>query len=147
MLRINEKHVNELSGKCLQSMSPAFLADTGALGSWTLQEAAEQALEYAMRHCHRAALQNKSRILYFLVPVKMLLGQLPAQAALQKYHLEEYAEIVDVSLLLQSCWSVVLKEANRSMLHTHIDYSDSRLWQLSYCACSFRPCGQEACRS
>ena len=98
-------------------MNQGLLADASAPCSWTLQEAAEQALEYALRHCHRAALQNKSRILYFLVPVKMLLGQLPAQAALQKYQLEEYAEIVDVSLLLQSCWSPVLKKGNRSMLH------------------------------
>lgn len=58
-------------------------------------EAAEEALEYSLRHCHRAAVHNKSRILYFLVPVKMLLGQLPTQTALQKYHLEEYADIVE----------------------------------------------------
>ena len=131
-------------GSACSPRNPDFLADAGALCSWTLQEAAEQALEYALRHCHRAALQNKSRILYFLVPVKMLLGQLPAQAALQKYQLEEYAEIVDVSLLLQLCWSIVLKEGNWGMLHFH---SDKRLWQLSCCACSFRQCGQEACRS
>lgn len=64
------------------------------------QEEAERALEYALRHCHRAALANKSRILYFLVPVKMLLGQLPSRAALQKYRLTEYTDIVEARLSL-----------------------------------------------
>lgn len=62
-----------------------------------LQVAGEEALEYALRHCHSAAVRNKSRILYFLVPVKMLLGQLPSQAALIKYKLQEYTDIVEAS--------------------------------------------------
>ena len=41
-------------------------------------------------------MSNKSCILYYLVPVKMLLGQLPSQEALQKYNLGIYKDIVEV---------------------------------------------------
>lgn len=61
-----------------------------------VQTAAEEALQYALQHCARDAEPNKIRIMYFLVPVKMLLGEVPSQAALQKYKLSEYAAIVQV---------------------------------------------------
>lgn len=58
-------------------------------------EGAEHNLEYAFRHCHKEAVKNKSCIIYYLVPVKMLLGQLPSQSALEKYNLGIYVDIVE----------------------------------------------------
>lgn len=40
-------------------------------------EAAESNLDYALKHCHRAAIKNKKGILRYLVPVKLLRGRLP----------------------------------------------------------------------
>lgn len=42
---------------------------------------------------HRSAARNKARILLLLVPVRMLLGQLPADDMLQRYGLAEYAAV------------------------------------------------------
>ncbi|KAK9812673.1 hypothetical protein WJX72_001644 [[Myrmecia] bisecta] len=55
---------------------------------------AEQALEYAFKHCHRSAQQNKGVIMYYLVPVKMLLGVLPSDALLQRFGLTQYVDFV-----------------------------------------------------
>jgi hypothetical protein len=38
---------------------------------------AEENFDYALRHCHRASVGNKKRILNYLVPVKLLRGRLP----------------------------------------------------------------------
>lgn len=64
-----------------------------------MQEGAEQHLEYALKHCHRNAAKNKSCIMYYLIPVKMLLGQLPSEQALKMYNLDVYAGIVQVKLI------------------------------------------------
>lgn len=41
-------------------------------------QAAEQNLDYALKHCHHAALHNKRCILRYLVPVKLYRGRLPS---------------------------------------------------------------------
>ena len=41
-------------------------------------EDAEENLDYAFQHCHRNAIQNKRRILQYLVPVKLFRGRLPS---------------------------------------------------------------------
>ena len=64
-----------------------------------MQEGAAQHLEYALKHCHRNARKNKSCIMYYLIPVKMLLGQLPSEQALKMYNLDVYAGIVEVKPL------------------------------------------------
>ncbi|KAK9902673.1 hypothetical protein WJX75_002119 [Coccomyxa subellipsoidea] len=51
-------------------------------------------LAYAFEHCHRSAVANKARCAYYLIPVKMLLGELPEQAMLDKFSLHDYSPIV-----------------------------------------------------
>lgn len=58
-------------------------------------EAAEEALDFAFRHCHREAVANKRRILNCLIPVKMLRGRLPTTFLLEKYSLHEFVPLVD----------------------------------------------------
>ena len=53
-------------------------------------------LSYALAHCPRAAAANRARCLHYLVPVKMLLGELPRQDMVQRFGLELYAPIVQV---------------------------------------------------
>lgn len=53
-------------------------------------------LAYAFEHCHRGAAANKARCAYYLIPVKMLLGELPQQAMLAQYGLQHYSPIVEV---------------------------------------------------
>ena len=38
---------------------------------------AETHLEYALQHCHKNAIKNKTRILKYLIPVKLYRGRLP----------------------------------------------------------------------
>ncbi|ELT88079.1 hypothetical protein CAPTEDRAFT_225576 [Capitella teleta] len=54
---------------------------------------AEEYLTFAFEHCHRAAQQNKRLILIYLLPVKMLLGQMPKQSLLRKYDLLQFADV------------------------------------------------------
>ncbi|ELT92327.1 hypothetical protein CAPTEDRAFT_210790 [Capitella teleta] len=53
----------------------------------------EEYLTFAFEHCHRAAQQNKRLILIYLLPVKMLLGQMPKQSLLRKYDLLQFADV------------------------------------------------------
>ena len=39
--------------------------------------AAEKNLDYAFRHCHQNAINNKRRILRYLVPIRLYRGKLP----------------------------------------------------------------------
>lgn len=41
----------------------------------------------------RSAVRNRSRILHMLVPIKMLLGQLPADEMLQRYSMTEFQQV------------------------------------------------------
>ena len=54
---------------------------------------AEQMLSLAFQMCSRAFISHKRAILRYLVPVKMLLGQLPADELLQQYQLQLYLPI------------------------------------------------------
>ena len=58
-------------------------------------EAAEESLNYALQHCHRAALHNKRCILRYLVPVQLYRGRLPSARLLEKYGLHEFIPIVE----------------------------------------------------
>ncbi|CAB9498203.1 PCI domain-containing protein 2 homolog [Seminavis robusta] len=58
-------------------------------------QAAEQSLEYALKHCHKNAFENKRRILRYLVPVKLFRGRLPSLQLLEKYGLLEFLPIVE----------------------------------------------------
>lgn len=52
---------------------------TGRLSLFEDQyEEAEAHLDYALQHCHRAAVRNKQCILRYLVPVKLYRGRLPS---------------------------------------------------------------------
>jgi hypothetical protein len=55
---------------------------------------ADEYLSYAFEHCHRNSTANKRSILIYLTPVKMLLGQMPTLALLQKYNLLQFADVV-----------------------------------------------------
>ena len=61
-----------------------------------MQDVAASDLAYAFEHCHRTAVTNKARCAYYLIPVKMLLGELPQQAMLDKFGLHDYSPIVMV---------------------------------------------------
>ena len=55
---------------------------------------AEEYLRYSFEHCNRECRENKRLILIYLVPVKMLLGQMPIESLLQKYNLEEFTGVM-----------------------------------------------------
>ncbi len=61
-----------------------------------MQSVAAEALTYACNHCHKDALQQKTRILQFLIPVQMLLGKLPSAAIRQKHNMHMYDTIIQV---------------------------------------------------
>lgn len=61
-----------------------------------MQSVAAEALTYACNHCHKDALQQKTRILQFLIPVQMLLGKLPSAAMRQKHNMHMYDTIIQV---------------------------------------------------
>ncbi|XP_053203290.1 PCI domain-containing protein 2-like [Panonychus citri] len=54
---------------------------------------ADELLSYSFANCHPKSLKNKRLILIFLIPVKMLLGVMPTQQLLEKYHLLPFAPI------------------------------------------------------
>lgn len=59
------------------------------------QYKADEDLGYALQHCHQSAAPNRRRILKYLIPVKLLLGSLPAPGVLQQHGLQHYSDIVD----------------------------------------------------
>jgi len=56
---------------------------------------AEEYLRYSFEHCHRESQSNKRLILIYLIPVKMLLGQMPKQSLLTKYDLGQFAGVME----------------------------------------------------
>uniref|UniRef100_T1J4S1 CSN12-like protein n=1 Tax=Strigamia maritima TaxID=126957 RepID=T1J4S1_STRMM len=65
---------------------------------------ADEYLTYALQRCHRDCKNNKRLILIYLIPVKMLLGAMPAMGLLHKYDLLQFSEVIkavkDGNLLL-----------------------------------------------
>ena len=55
---------------------------------------AEEYLKFAFEHCHIKSRTNKRSILIYLIPVKMLLGQMPDEILLKKYDLLQFKEVV-----------------------------------------------------
>ena len=55
---------------------------------------AEEYLKFAFEHCHVKSRANKRSILIYLIPVKMLLGQMPEEMLLKKYDLLQFKEVV-----------------------------------------------------
>jgi len=56
-------------------------------------KSAEDYLSFAFQRCHRRAKKNKRLILIYLLPVKMLLGQMPKRELLEKYDLLQFADV------------------------------------------------------
>eukprot|EP00980_Cylindrotheca_fusiformis_P010719 scaffold2402_cov109-Cylindrotheca_fusiformis.AAC.1 len=56
---------------------------------------AERNLDFAFCHCHRNSIQNKKRILRYLVPIKLYRGRLPSIRLLDKYGLDEFKPLVE----------------------------------------------------
>jgi len=54
---------------------------------------AEENLSYAFQRCHKNSRRNKQLILIYLIPVKMLLGQMPKIALLRKYDMMAFADV------------------------------------------------------
>jgi len=54
---------------------------------------AEESLSFAFQRCHKASKKNKKLVLIYLIPVKMLLGQMPKQSLLKKYDLTAFADV------------------------------------------------------
>eukprot|EP00126_Sphaerothecum_destruens_P004191 Sdes_comp18044_c0_seq2m7388 len=57
-------------------------------------ESADEHLSYALQHCHQSATRNKYLTLLYLIPVKLLRGQLPSEKLIEKYRLYPFKEIV-----------------------------------------------------
>ena len=55
---------------------------------------AEEYLKFAFEHCHVKSRANKRSILIYLIPVKMLLGQMPDEMLLKKYELLQFKDVV-----------------------------------------------------
>ena len=56
---------------------------------------AEEYLQYAFEKCDRDVRENKRSILRYLIPVKMLLGQMPKQSLLEKYELTQFSGVME----------------------------------------------------
>merc|ERR1719474_1171636 len=56
---------------------------------------AEEYLRYSFEHCYRESQSNKRLILIYLIPVKMLLGQMPKISLLKKYDLSEFTGVME----------------------------------------------------
>lgn len=50
-------------------------------------------LSYAFQHCHVSCTTHKRKILRYLIPVKLLLGEVPTQELLTRFGLMEYQDI------------------------------------------------------
>ncbi|XP_004933693.1 PCI domain-containing protein 2 homolog [Bombyx mandarina] len=55
---------------------------------------ADEYLSFAFENCHRRSIRNKRLILTYLVPVKMLLGFMPAKYLLEKYDLLQFWDLI-----------------------------------------------------
>jgi hypothetical protein len=55
---------------------------------------AEELLTYSFLNCPSQSFKNKQLILIFLIPVKMLLGHMPKESALQKYKLTDFSPVI-----------------------------------------------------
>ena len=92
--------------------------------TWLIvQSVAAEALTYACDHCHKDALQQKSRILQFLIPVQMLLGKLPSPAIRDKYNMHMYDTIIEVCFspcchdLWYSAWCTLPHQSRCALAH------------------------------
>lgn len=56
---------------------------------------ADELLTYSFRECYPHSYKNKRLILLYLVPVKMLLGQMPKEWILRKYDLMPFKPVMD----------------------------------------------------
>ena len=56
---------------------------------------ADTNLSFALQHCHKASELNKRLILIYLVPVKLLRGQLPSSEMLRAHGLPEFIDIAE----------------------------------------------------
>ncbi|CAG0919718.1 unnamed protein product [Notodromas monacha] len=54
---------------------------------------AAEKLTYAFERCMKSNVGNKRRILLYLIPTKMILGQMPKLLLLKKYNLEQFEEV------------------------------------------------------
>jgi hypothetical protein len=59
-----------------------------------IYELAEENLNFAFEHCHKKAIENKKKILNYLIPVKLMRGRLPSVNLLKKYSMVEYIPLV-----------------------------------------------------
>lgn len=57
-------------------------------------KAADEFLSFAFRNCPKKSRKNKRQILIYLIPVKMLLGIMPRQEALQEYNVQQFFDLV-----------------------------------------------------
>jgi len=55
---------------------------------------AEEYLQYAFEKCDQSVRNNKRSILRYLIPVKMLLGQMPVEWLLKKYDLMQFSGVM-----------------------------------------------------
>jgi len=53
---------------------------------------------FGMANREREYVENKQRILRYLIPVEMVNGRFPSQSLLQNYDLLEYSEVTDACL-------------------------------------------------
>ena len=56
---------------------------------------AEEYLQYAFEKCDRDVQENKKSIQRYLIPVKILLGQMPKQSLIQKFQLTQFSGVME----------------------------------------------------
>jgi hypothetical protein len=54
---------------------------------------ASDSLEFALAHCPSTSMKNRRLILTYLIPIKMMLGQVPQRELLEKYQLLQFHEL------------------------------------------------------
>ncbi|XP_019860303.1 PREDICTED: PCI domain-containing protein 2-like [Amphimedon queenslandica] len=55
--------------------------------------AASEALQFAFSHCHKSCHHNKKLILTYLIPLKMMFGQMPRKELLDEYNLLPFYDV------------------------------------------------------
>ena len=59
---------------------------------------ARKQLQRAYSLCHREYLENKQRILRYLIPIEMISGKFPSEKLMEQFDLSEYRDVVNACL-------------------------------------------------
>ncbi|RWS04363.1 PCI domain-containing protein 2-like protein [Dinothrombium tinctorium] len=80
---------------------------------------ADELLTFSFENCYLKSRKNKRLILIFLIPVKMLLGQMPRRELLEKYSLLEFEPIIQA-----------VKDGNLKKLDLALEVNSDFFWKF-----------------